>query len=308
MKKIVIAGSGYIGAEIAHTFSDNYEVVCIDHGKNFDIIKKKLPKTICIKGDLNDENLIKKEIRYCDIFFYCIDTGGVVDCIKYPTKYYDINVTHFKQLLKSLEHKELPYFFLFSSSFVYPDIQKITEETQPNPETVYGKLRMNQEQILKDSNLNFTILRLSNIFGYGQFFNIGNKGAIEKFIENVFEERNIMLHGDGTQLVDYLHKTDLMNLLKILCKNLPEKQVYNISSGQRRTILDIAEIIKENANNEFGLNVKIIKMDEKTKMPNLPLTLPQKIINEVPWKPSTNIELKIKEMMNLRNLQHKGEI
>lgn len=41
MKKIVIAGSGYIGAEIAFTFSDDYEITCIDHGKNFDIIKKK---------------------------------------------------------------------------------------------------------------------------------------------------------------------------------------------------------------------------------------------------------------------------
>jgi UDP-glucose 4-epimerase len=307
MKKIVIGGSGYIGTEIAFTLSDNYEVVCIDHGKNFDVIKKKLPKVMCVEGDLNDESLIKKEILCCDIFFYCIDTGGVVDCIKSPSKYYDINVTHFKQLLKLLAHKEL-HIFLFSSSFVYPDIQKITEETEPNPETLYGKLRMNQEQILKDSDLNFTILRLSNIFGYGQFFNIGNKGAIEKFIGNVFDGRDIILHGDGTQLVDYLHKTDLMNLLKILAKNLPKNQIYNISSGQRRSILNIAEIIKDNASNEFGLNVEIIKMGEKTKMPNLPLTFPNKIINELSWKPSTNIELKIKEMMNFCNLQHKGEI
>jgi len=308
MKKIIIAGSGYIGAEIAFTFSDDYEITCIDHGKNFDIIKKKLPTVSYIKGDVYDEKLIKKEIRYCDIFFYCLDTGGVVDCIKHPLKYYDTNVTHFRQLLKSLEYNEMPYFFLFSSSFVYPDIQKITEETQLNPETLYGKLRMNQEQILKSSNLNFTILRLSNIFGYGHFYNIGNKGAIEKFIDNVFERRDIILHGDGSQLVDYLHKIDLMNLLKILCKILPKRQVYNISSGRRRSILNIAEIIKDNASNEFDLNVEIIKMDEKTKMSNLPLTLPKKIINEVSWKPSTNIELKIKEMMNFCNLQNKDEI
>jgi UDP-glucose 4-epimerase len=305
MKKIVIAGSGYIGAEIAFTFYDNYEVVCIDHGKNFDDIKKKLPNVMCVEGDLNDESLIKKEIRCCDIFFYCLDTGGVVDCIKFPSKYYDINVTRFKQLLKSLAHKEL-HFFLFSSSFVYPDIQKITEETEPNPETLYGKLRMNQEQILKDGDLNFTILRLSNIFGYGQFFNIGNKGAIEKFIDNVFEGKNIILHGDGTQLVDYLHIIDLMNLLKILAKNLPKNQIYNISSGQRRSILNIAEIIKNNAANEFNIKTEIIKMDKKTKMPNLPLTMPQKIISHASWKPSTDIKLKIKEMMSFCNLQHKG--
>ena len=99
-----------------------------------------------------------------------------------------------------------------------------------------------------------------------------------------------------------------MNLLKILCKILPKRQVYNISSGQRRSVLNIAEIIKDNANNEFDLNVEIVKMDEKTKMSNLPLTLPKKIINEVSWKPSTNIELKIKEMMNFCNLQNKDEI
>ena len=307
MKKILILGTGSIGSEIAYFFYNKYKITCIDHGKNFDIIKKQLPDIRFVKGDVSDLDLIKIESQDCHMIFYCIDTGGVIACMKHPKKYFDVNVTNFKELLNSLKIKKA-HFFLFSSSFIYPDIQKITEETEPNPETLYGKLRMNQEQILKASNLNFTILRLSNIFGYGHFYNIGNKGAIEKFIDNVFEGRDIILHGDGSQLVDYLHKIDLMNLLKILCKILPKRQVYNISSGQRRSILNIAEIIKDNASNEFDLNVEIIKMDEKTKMSNLPLTLPKKIINEVSWKPSTNIELKIKEMMNFCNLQNKDKI
>lgn len=44
MKKILIAGTRSIGLEIAHLFSHENKIICIDHGKYFQKIKEVLPK------------------------------------------------------------------------------------------------------------------------------------------------------------------------------------------------------------------------------------------------------------------------
>ena len=191
MKKILIAGLGSIGAEIASAFYSKFEITCIDHGRYFDVIKQKLPEINLIKSDIHEKGLIKKLAKDSDIIYYLVDTGGVIDCINDPTKFYEINTTQFSNLVKELNGFDI-HFFHLSSVFVYPDLQNCTEETKPKPETLYGKLRLKQEQILESNNIKSTILRVSNIFGYGNFVKVGNSGAIEKFIENIFSDKPII--------------------------------------------------------------------------------------------------------------------
>lgn len=301
MKKILIAGTGSIGSEIAYLFSNEYEIICIDHGKYFQKIKEKLPKVKLVKGDIYDENLMKS-FHDVDIIFYCIDTGGVVSCMNDFIKYHDINITKFKKFINSFTNSN-SHFYLFSSCYVYPDVPNITENTLLNPETQYGVLRANQEKILVESGIKYTILRLSNIFGYGNFFHVGNFGAIEKFIDLIFNGKEISLHGNGEQIIDYLSKDDLMHLIKILV-NYQQNKIYNISSGQSRSILEIAKIMKNIALEKYKIYIEIIKLDENIKLPNSPYIQPNKAMQETSWKPSSNLEHAIKKMMAMY-LEHK---
>lgn len=304
MEKILILGTGSIGSEIAYSFYDKYKITCIDHGKNFEIIKKQLPNIQFVNGNINDYELIQSESSDCKIIFYCIDTGGVVGCMKEPEKYYNTNVTDFKELLNSLKVNKT-HFFLFSSLFIYPDITNITEKTEPNPQTLYGKLRIQQEQILMNQKFDFTILRLSNIFGYGHFFNVGNMGAIEKFINSVFNGGQLILDGNGEQRVDYVYKCDLMILLEKLVNSLPLKTTYNVSTGFTKPISEVANMIKDIASNKFKKHIEVIISDQNSKLPNLPNASPHKIMEEFSWKPITNFYSQITSMMDMCSLQHK---
>ena len=294
---ILIVGLGSIGSEIAYTFYPSSYITCIDHGKHFESIKKILPKINYVKGDIHDPSLIENLSHEPDVVFYCIDTGSVVSCINDPNKYEKINVSLFHIFLDNLYKKFNPHFFLLSSSFVYPDVDKISEKTKPSPETLYGKLRLKQEKILQEYASNYTILRLSNIFGYGNFYNIGNPGAIEKFIDCVFSLKNISVHGNGTQLVDYLHKSDLMNLLKILVQTTP-KTIYNVSSGNSKSIIDIAKIISKIGLEKFNQKIETSVMSN-TKLPNSPKTAPNKIMNDYNWSPTLDLESIILKMMKI---------
>jgi nucleoside-diphosphate-sugar epimerase len=294
---ILIVGLGSIGSEIAYTFYPSSYITCIDHGKHFESIKKILPKINYVKGDIHDPSLIENLSHEPDVVFYCIDTGSVVSCINDPNKYEKINVSLFHIFLDNLYKKFNPHFFLLSSSFVYPDVDKISEKTKPSPETLYGKLRLKQEKILQEYASNYTILRLSNIFGYGNFYNIGNPGAIEKFIDCVFSLKNISVHGNGTQLVDYLHKSDLMNLLKILVQTTP-KTIYNVSSGNSKSIIDIAKIISKIGLEKFNQKIET-SIISNTKLPNSPKIIPNKIMKDCNWSPTLDLESIILKMMKI---------
>ena len=294
---ILIVGLGSIGSEIAYTFYSSSHITCIDHGKHFESIKKILPKINYVKGDIHDPSLIENLSDPPDIVFYCIDTGSVVSCMNDPNKYEKINVSLFHIFLDNLYKKFNPHFFLLSSTFVYPDVDKISEKTKPSPETLYGKLRLKQEKILQEYASNYTILRLSNIFGYGYFYNIGNPGAIEKFIDCVFSLKNISVHGNGKQLVDYLHKPDLMNLLKILVQTTP-KTIYNVSSGNSKSIIDIAKIISNIGLEKFNQKIETSVMSN-TKLPNSPKIIPNKIIKDYNWSPTLDLESIILKMMKI---------
>ena len=294
---ILIVGLGSIGSEIAYTFYSSSHITCIDHGKHFESIKKILPKINYVKGDIHDPSLIENLSDPPDIVFYCIDTGSVVSCMNDPDKYEKINISLFHIFLDNLYKKFNPHFFLLSSTFVYPDVDKISEKTKPSPETLYGKLRLKQEKILQEYASNYTILRLSNIFGYGNFYNIGNPGAIEKFIDCVFSLKNISVYGNGKQLVDYLHKPDLMNLLKILVQTTP-KTIYNVSSGNSKSIIDIAKIISKVGLEKFNQKIETSIMSN-TKLPNSPKIIPNKIIKDYNWSPTLDLESIILKMMKI---------
>lgn len=294
---ILIVGLGSIGSEIAFTFYHSASITCIDHGKHFESIKKILPRINYVKGDIHDPSLIENLSDPPDIVFYCIDTGSVVSCMEDPIKYEKINVTLFRLFLNSLYKKFNPHFYLLSSNFIYPDIDGITEQTTPSPETFYGKLRLQQENILQEYSSNYTILRLSNIFGYGHFFDIGNQGAIEKFIDCIFLNKNISIHGNGKQLVDYLHKSELMNLLKILVQTNP-KTIYNVSSGKSKSIIDIARIISKIGLEKFNHKIDLSVMSD-TQLSNSPKITPSKIIKDYNWSLISDLDTIILEMMEI---------
>ena len=297
--KILIAGLGSIGAEIAFTFYSSADITCIDHGKHFETIRKTLPKITFVKGDIHDSSLLNNIPEQLDVVFYCIDTGSVISCIENPEKYKKINTALFRQFLENLYKKHNPHFFLLSSSFVYPDIDNITEQTNPYPATLYGEFRLKQEKILQEYSSDYTILRLSNIFGYGHFFNIGSKGAIEKFIDCVFSHKKISLHGNGKQLVDYLSKSDLMMVLKTLIKKNP-KTIYNVSSGSSKSIADVAQIISSLGLEKFNKKSDISIMSNES-LPNSPKIFPTKISYDYNLSFNHDIESSIFKMMNIRS-------
>jgi nucleoside-diphosphate-sugar epimerase len=306
MKNILILGSGFIGSELTYRFSKDFKITCIDHGKNFSTLSNYCTNVNFVKGDINDSDLVQEFAKEMDLIIYCINTGGVIDCIKNPEKFEKINIFDFEKLLKKLKNFK-GRFLLFSTAFIYSDVPKIDETAKPIPETYYGQLRIKQEILLKNSGLSYLILRLSNIFGHSNFKNFNHYGAIEKFIEQAFSIHIINLHGDGSQKVDYLFIDDLVDfLINFFNADFKKNIMLNISTGKSYSIFAIAEIIQNIIQKKFSFSIKISKANPKIKLPNSPIMNISKVYEDFSWKPKAKLEKEIEKMMDVYYLQHKG--
>ena len=116
-----------------------------------------------------------------------------------------------------------------SSAAVYDDSTIPAKEGDERiAPTLYGKSKRLGEDIIRDTLDNYTILRLSNVYGRGS----GN-GVIDKFRKG---EKKI--YGDGENIRDYISVDKVRSVIQKILED-PKKynqQVYNISSGKGMTV------------------------------------------------------------------------
>lgn len=118
-----------------------------------------------------------------------------------------------------------------SSAAVYGDSPEDHTELERTPApTLYGNSKLLGETLIKTSHLNWTILRLANVYGDGD----GN-GAID-----IFKRGGNKIYGDGSDVRDYVSVKTVANAIKTIVLN-PEaynRETYNISSNEPLSTLN----------------------------------------------------------------------
>lgn len=141
------------------------------------------------------------------------------------------------------------HFIFFSSSMVYGHFQDIavTEETVCNPLGIYGALKYAGEKLVIAYNqvfdLPYTIIRPSAL--YGERCVSRRVGQI--FLENAVQGKNVIIHGDGSDKLDFTYIQDLIQgVVRVIENPKALNQTFNITYGEGRAIGEMAEIVKAN--------------------------------------------------------------
>lgn len=142
------------------------------------------------------------------------------------------------------------HFIYFSSSMVYGHFNfnngVATEEMPCNPIGIYGALKYSGEKIVIAYNqvfdLPYTILRPSAL--YGERCVSRRVGQI--FLENAVQGKNVIVHGTGTDKLDFTYIQDLIQgVIKVIENPNSINQIFNITYGHGREIREMAELLKE---------------------------------------------------------------
>jgi UDP-glucose 4-epimerase len=145
----------------------------------------------------------------------------------------------------------------------HPQYKLVTEDDRPNPISVYDITKLASERMgvnyQRQYGVNFVSLRFATNYGPGK---LGREGAADYLatqcvmIENPLAGEAVRIPKGGAQREDMIYNGDLAQAVALaLVTESLNHSVYNIGSGDGRTLTDFAEAVKRaipNAEIEIG--------------------------------------------------------
>jgi UDP-glucose 4-epimerase len=110
-----------------------------------------------------------------------------------------------------------------------------------NPKSDYAVAKLAGEHFVKNSGADYTVFRLSNVYGPGQTTENPYCGVVAKFFEGAMAGETLKTIGDGSQTRDFTYVEDILPHLM----NPELKGVLNCSHGKEIEIRLLREAIFE---------------------------------------------------------------
>jgi len=260
MKILITGGAGFIGSHLVKKLiTEKNEILIID---NLMTGKKE---NLSFEGnyelfidDIGSEKSLNKVTEFNpDICFHLAAQASVVVSLSNPALDFDHNILQPILLLKTLLKTDCKK-FVFSSSggtiFGEPvNVPTSEEDFAGEPQSPYGvaKKRLNEliQIITKDTNMSYSILNFSNVFGPRQDPH-GEAGVISIFSNKFLSNEQPIIYGDGNQTRDYVYVLDVVEAM-ILSSRTEENLFLNIGTGNETSVNQLVQIMKDKFNSEI---------------------------------------------------------
>ena len=318
MKKVIVTGgAGFIGSNLVKKLLDlNIEKLLIiddlstgNESNISSIVSDERVQFLNSKiEDIESINELFKDYDFCYHLAAGVGVQYIMDNLS-ESLLTNILATH--KVLEACQVNDLPV-LLTSTSEVYglAEDEVWTEETKSliGPTTKlrwsYAASKMIDEfialSLFEEGKVSPIIVRLFNIIGPNQLSKYGM--VVPRFIESALEDKDILIHGDGSQSRSFTWVDDVVNYLIKLAEVKAYGEVFNIGQTEEISIKNLAEliIVKTNSNSQiiFKSHEEVFGKafeDPKRRTPGI-----DKIIEFTGMKPTKNIEFMIENIINFK--------
>lgn len=175
--------------------------------------------------------------------FYTISTIDNYNIHTDPHLDINTNLNVLVSVLENCKNKDIIFNFA-SSWFVYGDTSDAAyEDSYCKPKGFYSITKRAAEQLLIEYcntfNIKYRILRFSNVLGKNDTKASKKKNIVTYMINELKNDRDVILHGNGEFYRDYIHVSDLCKAVKLIMDNGEINSIYNIGSGQSTLFKDV---------------------------------------------------------------------
>jgi UDP-glucose 4-epimerase len=243
MNVLITGGAGFIGTCLKKALIKlSYNVTSIDisYNKNEENLKE-------IHVDIRKPKSFKKiENQKFDIIFHlAAQTSGLVS-EENPKLDFETNILGTSNVVifaKKVKAKKI----IFSSSMaVYGNpikTYRVNETSKLNPASNYGVSKLAGEKILLKSNIDYTILRLFNVYGPGQ--NLGNlkQGMLSIFLAQYIFDNQIKVTGSLDRFRDFVYIDDVVQTFLLGLDDKTSKNIYNVGSEEKTSVRKLLNLI-----------------------------------------------------------------
>jgi len=300
MKYVVTGGAGFIGNNIVRLLLElNHEVKVIDNlhtGRieNLADIKDKIEFE-----DVDIKNFEKMELSLRDVdgIFHEAALTSVSESFKKYQEYYNVNVIGTKNIFKIANKENIRVIFASSSS-VYGNVKKtpIKENFEKKPNNPYGQTKLDSEYLASEfikKRSKIIGLRYFNVYGIGQ--NNSYAGVITKFLENIKNEKSIIINGDGKQNRDFIHVKDIAKANINAMESKVENGFFNIGTGIATSINDLSKIMINLSNHKYK-TIHGSQLAGDVEKSQADIRLSKRVLN---WNHEINLIEGLKELISL---------
>ena len=196
----------------------------------------------CIKIARDERTPITKEILY---FIGTTNNYHVFDNTKIDI---ETNLLTLMEVLDQMKSGGGVINFI-SSWFVYGETELPAKESSHcHPKGFYSITKYAAEEMLKSYcrtfDINYRILRLSNVYGDSDKGVSKRKNALQYLISELQQNKDINLHNDGMYYRDYMHVDDVCRAIELCINEAQIDSTINIGSGEKILFRDVIDIAK----------------------------------------------------------------
>jgi len=310
MKNVLITGgNGFIGSNFITYMTIKYPNInfinydCnyyltnnikeIEEEKNFINYERKLQDKSFLLSVLEEHDI--------DTIIHFAAQSHVDNSFFNSLQYTDDNILGTHILLECIRiYNKLDLFIHISTDEVYGENENDddikTEKTLLCPTNPYSATKAAAEMLVNSYYYSFKIpviiIRSNNIYGKKQF----TEKVIPKFITQLLNNEKITIQGDGSNKRSFLYIDDLIEAIELILLKGKIGNIYNISSTDEITIMDLAKKILEMMNDNIDNNIydNIIYIEDR-KYNDKRYYICDKKLKELGWIKKTDLNEGLKK-------------
>jgi UDP-N-acetylglucosamine 4-epimerase len=281
-KKWLVTGvAGFIGSNLLETLLKHDQIVIgldnfsTGHSSNLDevcslVSNLQWKNFQFIEGDICNTDICINAMKGVDFVLHQAAIGSVPRSIENPLFSNAVNISGFLNVLDAAKNEEVKSFVYAASSSTYgdhADLPKV-EDKIGNPLSPYGLTKYVNELYGDIFNRVYGFqsigLRYFNVFGPRQDPDGAYAAVIPKWINLMLNQKEIFINGDGSTSRDFCYVENAVqaNILAALAKPDANNNIYNIAVGERTSLNELVELLKESLkNNNFDYEKNSVYRD-----------------------------------------------
>lgn len=268
MKLLVTGGAGFIGSNLVEHLLARQDIQLVRVLDNLSTGSLKNinefesdPRFQFIEGDIRDVETCMKACEGVDLISHQAALGSVPRSINDPLTTNEVNITGTLNIFNAAKENKAKRIVYAASSSTYgdhPGLPKV-EDKIGNPLSPYAVTKYVNELYAsvyaRVYGLELIGLRYFNVFGPKQNPAGPYAAVIPLFIKAVLDNEPPVINGDGEHSRDFTYVSNAVyaNEVALFTENKEAvNQVYNVAVGERTSLNQLFEMIKEVAGSDLA--------------------------------------------------------
>jgi UDP-glucose 4-epimerase len=251
---MLVGGAGLVGSHIIDQLIAEpvAEIVIYDNfvrgTKGNLAVAAKSPKVRIVEASMTDRDRLKREMASIDGVFQ-LASLWLGECVNDPRTAWEVNTLGTWNVVEACREAGVKRIVYSSSASVYGNavVTPMTEEHPFNNRTTYGATKIANEQmfraIYEQHKLPYIGMRYMNIYGPRMDYEGTYVSVIMKVLDKIFAGERPVVFGDGSQVYDFIHVTDIARANILGMKADCADEHFNIGMGIGTSINELVKML-----------------------------------------------------------------